>query len=172
VLAGAYEGCNNKSNPEKLGKRTHPAIRKQDPGRAENHREEPDDGHGEQDETIWGQVAYSAPWGRLRRLLSQRLCGRQIHSCPPHEPARPMIDHHGVSMNNPLLYLFGGIGALIYACPMYLAAASAEPPGKFALAVMLFSRLLWCLYSATGGRSWWTMSRSPSRSPSASRAIH
>jgi len=42
-------------------------------------------------------------------------------------------------MNNPLLYLFGGIGALIYAFPMYLAAASADPPGKFAFVVLLFS---------------------------------
>jgi nucleoside recognition membrane protein YjiH len=42
-------------------------------------------------------------------------------------------------MNNPLLYVFGAVGALIYAFPMYLAAASAEPPGKFAFTVMLFS---------------------------------
>ncbi len=42
-------------------------------------------------------------------------------------------------MHNPLLYLFGGIGALIYAFPMYLAAASADPPGRFALTVMFFS---------------------------------
>lgn len=42
-------------------------------------------------------------------------------------------------MNDFLLYIFGGVGALIYAFPMYLAAASAEPPGKFAFTVMLFS---------------------------------
>ncbi len=42
-------------------------------------------------------------------------------------------------MHQPLLYLFGAIGALIYAFPMYLAAAAAVPPGKFAFIVMLFS---------------------------------
>jgi hypothetical protein len=42
-------------------------------------------------------------------------------------------------MHDPLLYLFGGIGALIYSFPMYLASASAVPPGRFAFVVMLFS---------------------------------
>lgn len=42
-------------------------------------------------------------------------------------------------MNNPLLYIFGGIGALIYAFPMYLAAASSVPPGRFAIAIVFFS---------------------------------
>jgi hypothetical protein len=42
-------------------------------------------------------------------------------------------------MNNPLLYLFGGVGAMLYAFPMYIRAISAVPPEKFALIMLLFS---------------------------------
>lgn len=42
-------------------------------------------------------------------------------------------------MRDVLLYLFGGVGALIYGFPMYLAAISLVPPARFAIAVLLFS---------------------------------
>ncbi len=42
-------------------------------------------------------------------------------------------------MSNPLFYLFGALGALIYAFPVYLAAVSTVPPGKFALVAMVFA---------------------------------
>lgn len=42
-------------------------------------------------------------------------------------------------MNDPLLYLFGAFGALLYSFPVYLAAASTTPPGRFALVILAFS---------------------------------
>ncbi len=45
-------------------------------------------------------------------------------------------------MNDPLLYLFGAVGAVLYAFPMYIAAISVTPPAqppRFALVMLLFS---------------------------------
>ena len=42
-------------------------------------------------------------------------------------------------MNDLLLYVFGAVGALLYAFPMYIAALSLDPPAKFALHMLLFS---------------------------------
>jgi hypothetical protein len=42
-------------------------------------------------------------------------------------------------MHDILLYIFGGVGALIYSFPVYLAAMGLEPPSKFALASLAFS---------------------------------
>jgi hypothetical protein len=42
-------------------------------------------------------------------------------------------------MSDYLLYLLGGVGALIYAFPMWLAAVSTVPPARFAFTAMLFA---------------------------------
>jgi len=45
-------------------------------------------------------------------------------------------------MTDPLLYLFGAVGALIYGFPMFLAAISTVPPTRFALASLAFAVFL------------------------------
>jgi len=42
-------------------------------------------------------------------------------------------------MNELLLLLFGAIGGALYSFPMYIAAISLVPPGRFALAIFIFS---------------------------------
>lgn len=42
-------------------------------------------------------------------------------------------------MTDPLLYVFGAVGALIYSFPLYLSALNLVPPGRFALPVLIFS---------------------------------
>jgi len=42
-------------------------------------------------------------------------------------------------VNDPLLYVCGAAGALMYAFPMYMIAIMKEPPAKFALQILIFS---------------------------------
>ena len=51
-------------------------------------------------------------------------------------------------MTDILLYVFGAVGAFIYAFPLYLTAASAVPPGRFAVAVLTFSVFVGAMIAA------------------------
>lgn len=50
-------------------------------------------------------------------------------------------------MSDPLLYVFGAVGALIYSFPQYLAALSANPPGRFALISLAFAVFLGSVFA-------------------------
>jgi len=52
-------------------------------------------------------------------------------------------------MRDVLLYLLGGVGAAIYAFPMYLAAIQQEPPLRFAVPVLVFSLFVGTMLAPT-----------------------